>query len=42
MFRLARLLRPLGIYSHDHRVSPTSVLKVYQYSDFVPVWERYC
>jgi hypothetical protein len=40
-YALARMLRPLGVYSRDHRVSPTSVVKVYYYEDFVDLWERY-
>ncbi len=38
---LARMLRPFGLTSSDHRVSPTSVVKAYSHEEFLEVWERY-
>jgi hypothetical protein len=38
---LARMLRPFGLTSCDHRVSPTSTVKAYSHEEFLEVWERY-
>jgi hypothetical protein len=38
---LARMLTPFGLFTHNHRVSPTSVVKAYSHEEFLEVWERY-
>jgi hypothetical protein len=34
------MLRPLGITTTDKRLSPTSVVNVYNKEEFFQVWER--
>ena len=39
--RLARLLHPFGIYSHNMYTSPDKYFRGYLLKDFQDVWERY-
>jgi hypothetical protein len=39
--RLAVMLRPLEITTTDKRLSPTSVVNVYNKEEFFQVWERF-
>lgn len=39
--RLANLLRPFGIGSHDQRLSSNAVIKVYRCEDLQDAWSRY-